>query len=188
MVKTKELEVKIEELTPTAKNPRKISKKDLEVLKKSLREFPEMREIRKVVVDENMRILGGHQRVKALEAIGEKTVPVLQVIGLTEEQKDEFIIKDNIANGEWDMEKLEAEWDAEKVGEWGLYDIKKGISDEKDIQNDPPKIVTSFITLEYTDEIELPITDETVEKLMEEMIKFKQDRGTYDGFWDERLK
>ena len=149
MVKTKELEVKIEELTPTAKNPRKISKKDLEVLKKSLREFPEMKQIRKVVVDENMRILGGHQRVKALEAIGEKTVPVLQVIGLTEEQKDEFIIKDNIANGEWDMDKLAEEWDAEKLGEWGLDEFKP----LKDIVEDDPDPIDEENTFSLIGEI-----------------------------------
>lgn len=134
MVKTKELEVKIKDLVPTAKNPRKISKKDLEVLKKSLQEFPEMRQIRKVVVDEDLRILGGHQRVKALEEIGEEVVPVLQVIGLTEEQKEEFIIKDNVANGEWDMDKLAAEWDAEKLADWGLSEFKP----MKDIIEDDP--------------------------------------------------
>lgn len=79
-----------------------------------------MRQIREVVVDENLTILGGHQRVKALEAIGEKTVPVKQVIGLTDGQKREFVIKDNIANGEWDLDILANEWDKEQLENWGL--------------------------------------------------------------------
>lgn len=116
----KRFEAKLNELKPTSNNPRQINKEDFEVLKKSLREFPEMREIREVVVDENMTILGGHQRVKALEAIGEHVVPVKQVIGLTEEQKKEFIIKDNIANGEWDMDELANSWSDIPLNDWGL--------------------------------------------------------------------
>lgn len=123
MVKTKEFTAKLEELTPTNNNPRQISKKDFETLKKSLRDFPEMKDIRRVVVDENMTILGGHQRVKALEAIGEKTAPVLQVIGLTEAQKREFIIKDNIANGDWDTDVLANEWDGLPLEDWGITNL-----------------------------------------------------------------
>lgn len=119
-VKIKQFDALLSDLIPTSNNPRQISKKDFEILKKSMSEFPEMRQIREVVVDENMTILGGHQRVKALEALGEKTVPVKQVIGLTDEQKQEFVIKDNIANGEWDSDILANEWDKEKLEPWGL--------------------------------------------------------------------
>ena len=119
-VKIKTFEANLGDLVPTSNNPRQISKKDFETLKRSMSEFPEMRQIREVVVDENLRILGGHQRIKALEALGEKTVPVKQVIGLTEKQKREFIIKDNIANGEWDLDILANEWDKDEVMNWGL--------------------------------------------------------------------
>lgn len=116
----KQFDSPLSDLTPTSNNPRQISKKDFEILKKSMIEFPEMRQIREVVVDENMRILGGHQRVKVLESLGEKSVPVKQVVGLTEEQKKEFIIKDNVANGEWDLDILANEWDKEELTKWGL--------------------------------------------------------------------
>lgn len=119
-IETKTYEIDIDKLTPTEKNPRQISKKDFETLKKSLTDFPEMRAIREVVVDENLRILGGHMRVRALKDLGEKTVPVKQVFGLTEKQKDEFVIKDNIANGDWDMDMLANEWDTEMLSDWGL--------------------------------------------------------------------
>ena len=119
-IKIKQFEAPLSDLIPTSNNPRQISKKDFEVLKRSMQEFPEMRQIREVVVDENLTILGGHQRVKALEAIGEKTVPVKQVIGLTDGQKREFVIKDNIANGEWDLDILANEWDKEQLENWGL--------------------------------------------------------------------
>lgn len=133
-IKINQFDAPLSDLTPTSNNPRQISKKDLEILKKSMMEFPEMRQIREVVVDENMRILGGHQRVKALEALGEKSVPVKQVIGLTEEQKKEFIIKDNIANGEWDMDILANEWDDLPLDDWGLN--VEWAEPEKDIIED----------------------------------------------------
>ena len=138
-VTTKSYEANIKDLKPTSKNPRQISKEDFEVLKKSLRDFPEMKSIREVVIDENMRILGGHQRVKALKAIGEKTVPVRQVFGLTEEQKDEFMIKDNIANGEWDMDILANEWDPEVLADWGLDAIDWEKPEKEIIEDDPPE-------------------------------------------------
>lgn len=137
MIEIKRFEANLDQLKPTQKNPRQISKADFEILKKSLQDFPEMRELREIVVDEEMRILGGHQRVKALKAIGESTVPIKQVFGLTEEQKDEFIIKDNIANGEWDTDILANEWETEKLIEWGL-DIPELDEGEQEIIEDIP--------------------------------------------------
>lgn len=119
-ITTRVFKAKLEDLIPTSNNPRTISKQDFDILKKSLKEFPEMREIREIVVDENMTILGGHQRLKGLQALGETEVTVKQVTGLSEEQKKEFVIKDNIANGEWDMDILANEWDDLPLNEWGL--------------------------------------------------------------------
>lgn len=119
-VKVEVLELDINELTLSQKNPRTISKKDFAILKKSIKEFPSMLEVREVVVDENNRVLGGHQRIKALQAQGKTKVKVKKVSGWTEEQKDEFMIKDNIANGEWDNDKLANEWDKDKLESWGL--------------------------------------------------------------------
>lgn len=119
-IKVETLEVDIKDLTLTEKNPRTISKKDFDVLKKSLKDFPSMLKVREVVVDENNRVLGGHQRIKALQAQGKTKLVVKRVTGWTEEQKDEFLIKDNIANGDWDNDKLANEWDKDKLEEWGL--------------------------------------------------------------------
>lgn len=119
-IKVETLEVDIKDLTLTEKNPRTISKKDFDVLKKSLKDFPSMLKVREVVVDENNRVLGGHQRIKALQAQGKTKLVVKKVTGWTEEQKDEFLIKDNIANGDWDNDKLANEWDKDKLEEWGL--------------------------------------------------------------------
>ena len=119
-VKVDILEMDINDLTLTEKNPRTISKKDFATLKKSLKDFPSMLKVREVVIDENNRVLGGHQRIKALQAQGKTKLLVKRVTGWTDEQKDEFLIKDNIANGDWDNDKLANEWDKEKLEEWGL--------------------------------------------------------------------
>ena len=119
-VKVEVLEVNIDDITPTEYNPRTISKKDFTILKRSLKDFPSMMKVREVVVDENMRLLGGHQRIKALQAQGKTKVLVKKVTGWTDEEKDEFMIKDNIANGDWDNDKLANRWDKAKLEDWGL--------------------------------------------------------------------
>lgn len=118
-LETKIYDARISDLTETEHNPRQISKSDFDKLKKSLKEFPEMLEIREVVIDENGVILGGHQRVRAAKANGESTITVKQVFGLTEKQKREFIIKDNIANGDWDLDEIANAWDDIPFDDWG---------------------------------------------------------------------
>ena len=126
-IQVKNLEIEISKLTPTENNPRQISEKDFESLKKSLKDFPEMKSIREVVVDENLRILGGHMRVRALQDLGETKVYVKQVFGLTEEQKDEFVIRDNVQQGDWDMDALANAWSDYPLIDWGLDEIAQNI-------------------------------------------------------------
>ncbi len=110
--------IKLSELHPTKNNPRKITKEDLEQLQKNVRDFPEMLDVREIVVDENMRILGGHQRVKALKANGETEATVKIIKNWTEKQKERFVIQDNVQNGEWDEEIL-LDWDQDLLKEIG---------------------------------------------------------------------
>ena len=65
-------------------------------------------------------VLGGNMRLKALSDIGAKEIPVILADDWTEEQKAQFLIKDNVGFGEWDWEQLANEWDAEQLSEWGL--------------------------------------------------------------------
>lgn len=113
-------DARIKDLVPTSKNPRKITKAKLEALQKRMEKYPKFIEAREVVVDENMRILGGHQRVKAAQVRGEKTIRVKQVFGWSDEEKDNFTISDNVSDGEWDMDILAEEWNAEQLAEWGV--------------------------------------------------------------------
>lgn len=181
----------IKELKELSGNPRIIKKDQFEKLKTSIKDNRDYFEARPIILSDRtgeLVILAGNQRYKAAKALGLEDVPTILLPGLTEQREKEIIIRDNVENGDWDYDILFNEWDTDDLQEWGVDNIKKSIQDEKDIQNDAPTIVTSFITLDYTDEIQLAITDDTAMSLMEEMIKFKEDRGTYDGFWDERLK
>lgn len=119
---------KIDKLIPNNDNPRKIGRKQYEQLKKSLQEFPEMKQLREIVVDENFNILGGHQRIYALKELGYEDVVVKQVFGFTEKQKREFMIKDNAASGEWDTDIMANSWDVGDLENWGI-DVKKFMDD-----------------------------------------------------------
>jgi hypothetical protein len=126
---------KIDKLIANDANPRKISKKAYESLKKSLKDFPEMKQLREIVVDENLTILGGHQRIYALKDLGYADVTVKQVTGLTDKQKREFVIKDNASSGEWDTDILANQWNIEELENWGVPSFNFGeINDEP---NDP---------------------------------------------------
>ncbi len=139
---TSEVEVKtyvekIAKLIANDLNPRKINKKAYEALKKSLRDFPEMKQLREIVVDENLTIMAGHQRVYALKDLGYSDVIVKHVTGFTDKQKREFIIKDNTASGEWDTDIIANQWDVEELEAWGVPDFKFGddssLNDNKEI-------------------------------------------------------
>ena len=172
-------------------NPRTIKKDQFEKLKQSIKDNADYFEARPIILSDRtgeLVILAGNQRYKAAKAIGLKEVPTILLPNLTEEREKEIIIRDNVENGEWDWDALFNEWDTDKLQEWGVNNIKQSIQDEKDITENPPTIVTSFITFDYSDEIQLAITDETATALMEQMVQYKQEKGTYDGFWDERLK
>lgn len=114
------LKVKISEIKTNPKNPRLIKDDKFKKLVKSIKEFPEMLELRPIVVDENNIVLGGNMRLKACIEVGLKEVYIVKAEDLTEQQKDEFIVKDNVGFGEWDWDTLANEWDAEKLDSWGL--------------------------------------------------------------------
>ena len=110
---------KISEVKLNPNNPRLIKDDKFTKLVKSIKDFPEMLDIRPIVVNKDMIILGGNMRYKACKEAGLKEIPVI-VTDLTEEQQREFLIKDNTSGGEWDFEMLANEWDVEQLDEWGL--------------------------------------------------------------------
>jgi hypothetical protein len=116
----KRITLKVSEVKSNPNNPRVIKDEKFKSLVKSIQDFPEMAEIRPIVVNADMIILGGNMRFKAMKEAGWKEVPVIIADHLTPEQEREFIIKDNTSGGDWDWEMLAMEWDADKLEEWGL--------------------------------------------------------------------
>ena len=111
---------KISKVKPNPNNPRLIKDDKFHKLVTSIKEFPKMLEIRPIVVNEDMIVLGGNMRLKACKEAGLKEVPVIKASDLTEDEQRQFIIKDNVSGGEWDFEMLANEWDVQQLEEWGL--------------------------------------------------------------------
>jgi len=112
--------VKTKDIIPNTENPRIIKDDKFKKLVQSIKDFPEMLEIRPIVVNNEMMILGGNMRLKAIQEIGLKEVPIIKAENLTEQQQREFLIKDNVGFGEWDWDALANDWDPDELNDWGL--------------------------------------------------------------------
>ena len=112
--------LKISEVKLNPNNPRLIKDDKFTKLVQSIKDFPEMLEIRPIVVNSDMVVLGGNMRLKACKEAGLKEVPIIIADNLSEEQQREFLIKDNVSGGEWDFEMLAEDWDVEQLEDWGL--------------------------------------------------------------------
>lgn len=118
------MKVAISKIKPNPKNPRTIKDERFEKLKKSIQDFPDMLNKRPLVcftdTDGKYVVLGGNMRLKAAKDLGLKELPIILADEWTEEQKAEFLIKDNVGFGEWEWQQLATDWDNQKLEEWGL--------------------------------------------------------------------
>lgn len=138
-------------IIPNPSNPRIIKDDKFKKLVRSIQEFPQMLELRPIVVDSNMVVLGGNMRLKACVAAGLKEVPIIVADQLTDEQKGEFIIKDNVGFGEWDWDLLANEWDEQLLEDWGLelpldYEEPKVVEAKED-EYEIPEVIESKIVV-----------------------------------------
>jgi hypothetical protein len=141
--------VKLSEVKSNPNNPRIIKDDKFRKLVNSIQEFPKMLEIRPIVVNADMIVLGGNMRLKACKEAGLKEVPVIFADDLTEDEQKQFIIKDNVGFGEWDWDMIANEWEADQIEEWGLdlpFDAKiddmedgETLDFEQSVQLIPPK-------------------------------------------------
>jgi ParB-like chromosome segregation protein Spo0J len=150
--------MKLSEIKPNPNNPRLIKDDKFKKLVKSLESFPEMMEKRPIVcvtdVDGKLYPLGGNMRLKALKELKYNDIPdswVTMADEWTEEQRREFLIKDNVGFGEWDFEVLENEWDVEKLEEWGL-DLPEFKEYEENIPSGYDENQKWFLNVEFENE------------------------------------
>lgn len=190
----------IKDLKFDDKNFNKHTQYGMSLLEKSLRENGAGRSI---LLDKDNNIIAGNGVVEAAGQIGLENVKIVEATGneiiavkrtdvsLDSKKGREMALADNAtakADIEWDFDNIISELDPETANGWGVQEIKTGLDSEKEIEQREPTITSSFITFDYSDEIELKITNETAEKLMSDMIRYREEYGNYDGFWDERLK
>jgi ParB-like chromosome segregation protein Spo0J len=148
--------VDIKQVRPNPDNPRFIKGNKFEKLVKSIKEFPQMLDLRPIVVNQDMIVLGGNMRLKACEEAGLKEVPIIFADNLTPEQEKEFIIKDNSSFGEWDWDLLANEWNTDQLADWGLDipNFDTDIEDEKDLSDQLEQSFKIEIDLESEEEQE----------------------------------
>jgi ParB-like chromosome segregation protein Spo0J len=175
------IKVKISDVKSNPNNPRIIKDDKFAKLVQSIKDFPEMLDIRPIVVNNDMVVLGGNMRLKACKEAGIKQVPIIKAENLSEEQQKEFIIKDNVSGGEWDWEMLANEWDSEQLEDWGLdvptfaTDVDYSILDDEDLSEqleDMQNGVKKAIQIEF----EAEHYNEAYE-----LVKFWREKEAYVG-------
>ena len=178
----KTITVKISDVKSNPNNPRIIKDDKFQKLVASIKELPQMLQLRPIVVNEDMVVLGGNMRLKACKEAGLKEIPIIKATDLSEEQQRSFIIKDNVGYGEWDWEALANEWDAERLIEWGLdvwkaptevdYSILDGADEMDNLISDMANGVKKAIQIEF----EAEHYEEGYE-----LVKFWRERKAYVG-------
>jgi hypothetical protein len=179
------MKVKTTEIKANSKNPRIIKDDKFKKLVQSIREFPEMLEKRPLVcftdIDGKYVVLGGNMRLKAAQEVGLKELPIVLADDWTQEQRDEFLIKDNVGFGEWDWDQLANEWDSDKLTDWGMDvwksepDIDYSILDDDDV-SDQLDNMTNGVKKAIQIEFEAEHYEEAYE-----MVKFWRERKAYVG-------
>ena len=167
--------MKITDIKLNPHNPRVIKDAKFKKLVQSIKEFPEMLNLRPIVINPDGVVLGGNMRLRACMEAGIEDVPV-QVAHLTPEQEKEFIIKDNVGFGEWDWNQLANEWEVEMLDHWGL-DLPLEFGSSEPIDKEPTRNPI------------MKITFDTPEQLQEAEIEFKEiiDRKYTGAFYTINL-
>lgn len=179
-------------------NPRIIKDDKFAKLVKSISDFPQMLNLRPIVVNDDMVVLGGNMRLKACKEAGLTDIPIIKASELTEQQQKEFIVKDNVGYGEWDWDDLANNWDAEELTEWGLDVWNNNLNDEllsidntiDEVKDSSPKITdegyslfeivmlheNKLILLDVINQLKREFLFEKTEEAIMELIRIYQNK------------
>lgn len=138
------------QLDSVPQNPRDLTNDGFELAKKSIAEFPEMLQVRTLVVvpkDNKYVTIGGNQRLRAMRDLGYTEAPCV-VVDWNSDQIQRFIIADNLEYGVWNYDMLANDWDAEQLIEWGL-----DLPDYENLNENEEELLNN----EYTNKIEVPL-------------------------------
>jgi ParB-like chromosome segregation protein Spo0J len=173
--------VKLSEIKNNPNNPRILKDDKFAKLVKSIKEFPKMMEIRPIVVNSDMIVLGGNMRLKACKEAGLKEVPIVLADDLTEDEQKQFIIKDNLGYGDWDWDMLANEWESELLEDWGLEvwkapaEIDYSILDDNDLTEELGDMAGGVRKA-----IQIEFETEHYEEAFE-LVKFWREQNAYVG-------
>lgn len=168
---------KLNELKKLPNNPRTITRDDLETLKTSIKNNPEYFEARPIILSNRtgeLIIIAGNQRYEAAKSLGLTEVPTFLLENLTEEKERELIIRDNVENGEWDMDLLANEWDEELLKDWGV-DINWDAGIDETVEK-----ASEGSVADYNDDVNYDLTNLYRERLNSDISK-KLDKYISSG-------
>jgi hypothetical protein len=173
-------QVPLKEIKSNPNNPRVIKDDKFAKLVQSLKDLPEMASVRPIVVNQDMIVLGGNMRLKAMKEAGWKEAPV-EVVDWDEDKQRQFIIKDNVGFGEWDWEMIANEWDAVELQDWGLdvtgFDVDQNeMSDEFSLP-DGDKAPFQQMTFTLADEQAIQIQNAIADIKQTEEYKYAETMG-----------
>jgi len=115
-----ELEENSGQIEGVPANPRLIRDENFRKMVKSIKDDPEMMELRPLLVFNNV-IIGGNMRFKACKELGWTKIPVTKIpAGFPPEKLRAIAIKDNNQFGENDWDALANEWGDDPLDEWGV--------------------------------------------------------------------
>lgn len=132
------MKLPVSQIKSNPNNPRFIKDDKFKKLVQSLKDFPEMAEVREVVINKDHVILGGNMRFKAMQEAGWTEIPV-KIVDWSEDKQREFIIKDNVSGGEWDWDLIANEWDSQLLEDWGL-DMPVVEEDQEVEEDEAPEV------------------------------------------------
>jgi len=174
----------ISELAPYAKNSRTHSKKQVNQIAASIKEFGFTNPI---LVDDKGGIIAGHGRILAAKQAGMETVPTITITGLTAAQKRALVISDNklALNAGWDTVLLSEEigdlkddgydlsilgFEDDELADLLEDDQKTGLVDDDEVPEVQPEAITKLGDIWILGKHRLMCGDSTsidaVEKLM----------------------
>ncbi len=153
--------VSINKIHANAENPRTIKSHKFSRLVRSVKEFPEMLKIRPIVVNDDNVILGGNMRYKACKEAGLEEVYVIKASDLTPEQQNQFVIKDNVEFGDWDVDMLANQYEKDFLMKMGMEEKQLGFFMD-DFEEEFYKV--------ETEQVDMPIVPKFSEKYTAVMI------------------
>jgi len=150
-------------------NPRIIKDKQFKTLCDSIKTNGDYFEARPCILSDRtgvLVIIAGNQRYEAARHLGMKSIPTVLLPNLTEEREREIIIRDNVANGEWDWDELGNSWDEKLLADWGVdvptfEDIEGLDYSDKNKEIDADGFLDEMvIKLKYTEEEYLKVKEQ----------------------------